>query len=54
VAVAALVNVALNLALIPLLGAMGAALATTTGTVLWNVWLWFVVRERLGISSAPV
>ncbi|SFM52196.1 Membrane protein involved in the export of O-antigen and teichoic acid [Ectothiorhodospira mobilis] len=54
VGVAALVNVALNLALIPLLGTMGAALATSAGTVLWNVWLWFVVRERLGIRSAPV
>ncbi|WP_242472626.1 lipopolysaccharide biosynthesis protein [Ectothiorhodospira mobilis] len=54
VAVAALVNVALNLLLIPMLGATGAALATSAATVLWNAWLWFVVRERLGISSAPV
>ncbi|WP_081617449.1 flippase [Thioalkalivibrio sp. ALgr3] len=52
VAVAAGLNVVLNLALIPLFGVAGAAVATSVSLVVWNVWLWFVVRQRLGISCS--
>jgi O-antigen/teichoic acid export membrane protein len=53
-AVAVAVNVVLNLLLIPLLGLEGAALATTTTLVLWNVLLWRAVRRRLGIDSTAM
>lgn len=52
VAVAAGLNVVLNLALIPLFGVAGAAAATSVSLVVWNVWLWFVVRQRLGIRCS--
>ena len=53
VAVAAGLNVALNLVLIPLFGVIGAAMATSASLVFWNVWLWQVVHRRLGVSSLP-
>ncbi|WP_019570960.1 flippase [Thioalkalivibrio sp. ALE11] len=52
VAVAAGLNVVLNLALIPLFGVAGAAAATSVSLVVWNVWLWFVVRRRLRIRCS--
>lgn len=52
VAVAAGLNVALNLVLIPFFGVVGAAIATSTSLVFWNVWLWLVVRWRLGIRCS--
>lgn len=51
VAIAAVLNVALNLVLIPLLGVIGAAVATSASLVFWNVCLWQVVHRRLGVSS---
>lgn len=53
-AIAAGVNLALNLALIPLLGVIGAALATSVSMVLWNVWLWVLVQTRLGIRCSVI
>ncbi|BBL81901.1 flippase [Thermus thermophilus] len=47
----ALVNIGLNALLIPIWGLVGAALATMTTMVLWNVWLYALVRRLLGISS---
>jgi O-antigen/teichoic acid export membrane protein len=47
----AVVNVALNLLLIPAMGMEGAAVATAASMVLWNVWLFLLVRRRLGIHS---
>lgn len=44
----ALANVALNAVLIPRMGLLGAALATSTSTVLWNVVLAWRVKRRLG------
>jgi O-antigen/teichoic acid export membrane protein len=52
--VAALVNVTLNLVLIPLLGMMGAALATVVTFLTWNGLLWRAVRRRLGIGSTAL
>ena len=51
VAIAAGLNVGLNLALIPFFGVIGAAVATSVSLLFWNVWLWQVVRWRLGVSS---
>lgn len=47
-AVAAMLNVALNVALIPSMSTTGAALATATSTVVWNVVMSWRVRARLG------
>lgn len=51
VAIAAGLNVVLNLTLIPFFGVIGAAVATSLSLLFWNVWLWRVVRWRLGVSS---
>jgi len=48
---AVVLNVALNLLLIPTLGLEGAATATSVTLVLWNLLLWRTVRRRLGIDS---
>jgi len=50
-AVSAILNVVLNLLLIPLLGIIGAAIATAVSLITWKVLLWWVVRWRLGINS---
>lgn len=47
-------NVALNLALIPLFGVIGAALATSVSLAFWNVWLWWLVQVRLGIRCSAI
>lgn len=48
---AALVNLVLNLALIPVLGIEGAATATAVSLILWNLILVFRVHSRTGIIS---
>ena len=48
---AAIVNIVLNLLLIPPLGMEGAAVATATSVVLWNVWLFLLVRRKVGVHS---
>ncbi|MDH5612555.1 MAG: flippase [Gammaproteobacteria bacterium] len=45
---------ALNMFFIPLWGGMGAAYATVTGLVLWNVLLLHQVSRRLGIDSTAI
>ena len=50
-AVSAILNVVLNLLLVPLLGIIGAAIATAVSLITWKVLLWQVVRWRLGINS---
>lgn len=49
--VATVLNIVLNLILIPSHGMFGAALATGITTVLWNVAMLTFVRRRLGIDS---
>lgn len=51
--VSALANIGLNLALIPLFGLVGAALATGTTVASWNVYLFFLARRSVSISAAP-
>ncbi|MGW8268779.1 MAG: flippase, partial [Longimicrobiales bacterium] len=48
---AAGVNVGLNLLLIPAMGMEGAAVATATSVILWNLWLFALVRRRVGVHS---
>jgi O-antigen/teichoic acid export membrane protein len=48
-------HVALNAIAIPLIGALGAAIATTTSISIWNLWLHSLVVKKLDIhpSVAP-
>lgn len=48
---AALLNIVLNLAFIPLFCLTGAALATAISLAIWNVLLYRQVKKRLGINS---
>ncbi|MDH5525843.1 MAG: oligosaccharide flippase family protein [Nitrospirota bacterium] len=51
VGVATVLNVAMNLALIPPFGIVGAAVATAAALAGWNVVLAVLVRGRLGINA---
>ncbi len=44
-------NVVLNLALIPLFGAVGAAIASSTSLAIWNVVLARLAWRRLGLNT---
>jgi O-antigen/teichoic acid export membrane protein len=48
----AVAHVAMNAAAIPLIGALGAAVATTTSLSLWNFWLYVLVVRRLDIDAS--
>jgi O-antigen/teichoic acid export membrane protein len=50
-ALSALLNVALNLLLLPRLGILGSSIATALTLIIWNIMLWWAVRKRLGINS---
>lgn len=47
--ISALVNIGLNIGLIPVLGITGAAIATLGSELLWKGLLYWQVRQRLGI-----
>lgn len=51
---AAVFNVLLNLILIPLLGMVGAAIATCITLVLCNILLWISAKRLLGINSSAI
>jgi O-antigen/teichoic acid export membrane protein len=48
--VSAVLNIVLNLVLIPAFGMAGGAIATMTTLMLWNLWLIVLVKKRIGIS----
>jgi O-antigen/teichoic acid export membrane protein len=50
--VAAVVNVALNLSLVPHWGIIGAAVATASTLTVWNLIMWHKVRARIGIEPS--
>jgi O-antigen/teichoic acid export membrane protein len=54
VLIAAIVNVILNVTLIPAWGITGAAIATTCTLTVWNVIMWHKVRIRIGIEPSPL
>jgi O-antigen/teichoic acid export membrane protein len=47
----AIINVLLNLILIPKYGINGAAIASTISTVFWNITMVFAVKKKLGFYS---
>ena len=49
-----ILDVILNILLIPQLGDIGAAMATGTSIVVWNAAAWVMVRVRLGINTSAV
>ena len=51
IGISAAINIALNAVLIPRYGLEGAAIATASSIVFWNVFLLFFVHKRVGISS---
>jgi O-antigen/teichoic acid export membrane protein len=53
VLVGAFVNVTLNLALVPVWGMIGAAIATACTLVVWNVIMWHKARTLVGIETSP-
>ena len=50
----AVMNVALNVLLIPLWGPLGAAVATASSLIAWNVILSFAVYRRLRIDATAL
>lgn len=44
------INLMLNLLLVPPYGIMGAAVASTSSLILWNVWTGFLVSQRIGVN----
>ena len=51
-AVSAATNVILNACLISVAGITGAAIATATSLVLWNLWLLIVVIRKVGVNPS--
>lgn len=51
---AALINVVLNLLLIPAYGMAGAAIATASAIVFWNVIMFVYVHRQLGLRSLAI
>lgn len=54
VAVSVIVNLILNVVLIPRFGATGAAIATGTSLVIWNVLLWYWIRRYLSLRPSAM
>jgi O-antigen/teichoic acid export membrane protein len=54
VLIGAIVNVVLNLSLVPIWGITGAAIATAATLVVWNLIMWKMVRFRIGIEPSPL
>lgn len=50
---ASILNIILNYVLIPPFGIIGAAMATSTSTIFWNVWMSIEVKKRLDVDYAP-
>jgi len=45
-------NISLNLFLVPRFGMIGAAIATGTSIVIWNIILWVMVKQKIGINAS--
>ncbi len=49
---ATIINIALNFALTPFFGVIGAAVATSVSIIVWNVWLCIEGIKKVGINSS--
>ncbi len=47
-------NLVLNLLLVPRYGVYGAAIATSTGMIMINVGAWYLCKKRLGLSTGII
>ncbi len=45
-------TIALNIVLVPLYGMIGGAVSALAGTLLWSIWLYALVRRRMGIDTS--
>ena len=54
ISTSAVINIVLNLALIPLLGLTGAAISTALTMIMWNVTMFIYVRNKLGINPTLI
>jgi len=52
VLISLLFNIVLNVILIPLFGIVGAAISTGTSIIIWNVVLWWFVKQKIGINAS--
>ena len=50
-AIATLLNIILNILLIPKFGKEGAAIASCTSIIIWNIILWRSIHTRLGLDT---
>ena len=51
---AAVANIALNAILIPLIGLVGGAIATSATLIMWNVWMVFYVKRNIKINTTAI
>lgn len=51
--ISAIVNVILNFSLAPVWGMIGAAVATASTLIVWNLLMWRKVYTRIGIETSP-
>jgi len=51
ITIALITNIVLNFLLIPVLGLIGAAIASAISMIVWNAILWWIVRKKTGINS---
>lgn len=52
ISIAAICNILLNIILIPIYGVPGAAVATASSLILWNIILWVAVWKTINIDSS--
>lgn len=45
-------NIILNIILIPLFGIVGAAISTGSAIIIWNLILWWFVKQKIGINAS--
>lgn len=52
VLLALIINIVLNYFLIPVHGILGAAFASIITLVVWNFYMWLIVRQKIGINAS--
>lgn len=49
-----ILNVTLNLLLVPTMGMIGAAIASGVAIISWNLIMWYMVKRKLGINTSVI